>query len=88
MIVETNHPTFGPTRLTTTPIKMRGSKANQSCAPKLAPHTREVLRDLLGYHDQQIDALMESGAGMKRRTLKREDPSADGATIRSPARPE
>lgn len=30
MIVETNHPTFGPTRLTTTPMKMRGSKANRA----------------------------------------------------------
>lgn len=59
MIVETNHPTYGQIRLTTSPIKTRDSAASTSCAPKLAQHTREVLGELLGYSDQQIDALMD-----------------------------
>ena len=62
MIVETNHPTYGRLRLATSPIKTPGSAENTSCAPKLAQHTREVLSELLGYSDQQVDALISGDA--------------------------
>ena len=61
MIVETDHPTYGRLRLASSPIKTPGCTENTSCAPQLAQHTREVLRELLGYSDQQVDAVMSGG---------------------------
>ena len=61
MIVETDHPTYGRLRLASSPFKTPGSKENTSCAPMLAQHTREVLSELLGYSDQQVDALISGG---------------------------
>ena len=61
MIVETNHPTYGRLRLATSPFKTPGSAENTTCAPKLAQHTREVLSELLGYSEEQVDAMMSGG---------------------------
>jgi len=57
MIIETQHPTYGPIRLATTPVRTAGSEPCRSCAPSLSQDTAELLRDLLGYSDAQIESL-------------------------------
>lgn len=58
MIIETDHPIYGPLRLAASPIRTGERSAPSSCAPTLAEHTRELLRDLLGYSDHQIDVVL------------------------------
>ena len=58
MIMETDHPIDGPLRLAASPIRTGERSTPPSCAPTLAEHTRELLRDLLGYSDHQIDVVL------------------------------
>ncbi len=57
MIVETAHPTYGPTRLAATPVRTPGARPPATCGPELSQDTAALLRDLLGYSDVQIEAL-------------------------------
>lgn len=62
MIVETEHPTAGPTKAIGLPIKFSETPGGVRVpAPLFGQHTREVLREY-GYSDAEIDQLATQGA--------------------------
>jgi len=60
---EVEHPARGPVRVTATPFHLDGAPVHPAGpAPhRVGEHTREVLRELLGYSDARIDALVQQG---------------------------
>lgn len=63
MIAEIPHPTAGRIPMIKSPIKMSLTPAvDPTPPPLLGQHSREIMRDLLGYGDEQIDALAAQGA--------------------------
>jgi len=61
-IVEVEHPERGPYLTVGCPIKLSDSEVEVSRSPLLGEHTQEVLRDVLNYSDEEVAALVESGA--------------------------
>ena len=61
-IVEVDHPERGPYLTVGCPIKMSDSEVEVARAPLLGEHTQEVLREVLNYSDDDVAALIESGA--------------------------
>ena len=62
MIVEVDHPVAGHLKMAGVPIKMsetQGKVVNP--APLLGQHTHEVIKELLGYSDEEIKLLEEEG---------------------------
>ena len=58
MVVELEHPTLGTLSTLGTPVKPAGAPAFRPLPPPaLGEHTEPVLRDLLGYPSERIDAL-------------------------------
>ena len=61
-VFETNHRLFGSIKVPGYPAEFSETPANPGfTAPRLGEHTREVLRDIGGYSEQEIVALQESG---------------------------
>ena len=61
MLVEIDHPTAGRIRTSGNPIKT-GHEERFTPPPTLGQHTEEVLREVAGYTDAQIDALRAAQA--------------------------
>lgn len=62
MVVEVDQPGLGPVRQLGNPVKMSRTPADPTRpAPALGEHTEEALREA-GYSDEEIAALLESGA--------------------------
>jgi formyl-CoA transferase len=61
-VVEVDHPTRGTYLTVGNPIKLSDSIADVRRSPLLGEHTDEVLRDVLKYADQEIEAIKASGA--------------------------
>ncbi len=62
MVVEVEQPGLGPVRQLGNPVKMRRTPADPTRpAPALGEHTEQALREA-GYGDEEITALLESGA--------------------------
>ena len=61
-MVEVDHPTRGKYLSVGNPIKLSASPSEVERSPLLGEHTDEVLRDVLGYSDQEIAALKAAGA--------------------------
>jgi crotonobetainyl-CoA:carnitine CoA-transferase CaiB-like acyl-CoA transferase len=58
MVVDLDHPTLGALRTLGTPIKAAGEQPFRPLPPPgLGEHTDRVLRDLLSYAPERIDAL-------------------------------
>jgi crotonobetainyl-CoA:carnitine CoA-transferase CaiB-like acyl-CoA transferase len=57
MVVDVPHPTGGKIRLAGNPVKVPGIEESFMAPPELGGHTREVLKDLLGYSDTRIQQL-------------------------------
>jgi len=53
-IVEVDHPTRGKYLTVGNPIKLSDSPAEVRRSPLLGEHTEEILRDVLGYTDEEI----------------------------------
>jgi crotonobetainyl-CoA:carnitine CoA-transferase CaiB-like acyl-CoA transferase len=62
MIVEVEHPGFGPLREVRSPIRTAGEVRQPGRAPRLGEHTDSVLRERLGYAPATITALRRDGA--------------------------
>ncbi len=59
---EVEHPRLGKIRVLNTPFKFSETPAEVRSSPPLwGEHTREVLSDLLGYADDEIDRLLQEG---------------------------
>ena len=62
MVQEVDHTSAGQIPLTGFPYKLSRTPAELRLAPPcLGEHNREILVDLLGYSDQEVDALQEQG---------------------------
>ena len=67
-IVEVDHPTRGPYLTVGCPVKLSDSPAKVVRSPLLGEHTEEILRDVLGYEGDALEAVWASAAvGEKRR---------------------
>lgn len=56
------HPTLGPIRYTPSPMQFSAWQRPNEPAPMLGQHTREVLSDLLGYDNAEIERLVQDEA--------------------------
>ncbi|HYB69592.1 MAG TPA: CoA transferase [Candidatus Bathyarchaeia archaeon] len=61
MIVEVEHPEFGPLREVRSPVRTDGEIRFPTRAPRLGEHTDEILSDVLSYGDATIARLRASG---------------------------
>lgn len=63
MVAEADHPHLGPIRFPGRPIRF-GDQSDQRFAPPplLGQHTASVLKEVLGYNDNDIDRLVRDGA--------------------------
>ena len=62
IIVELDHPTAGKVRVPGFPVKMEKTPATYRIpAPQLGEQSAEILKEMLGYDDEQIEELRKSG---------------------------
>lgn len=61
MIVEVEHPDFGPLREVRSPVRTEGEIRHPARAPRLGEHTDQILREVLSYSDGTIARLRETG---------------------------
>ena len=61
-VVEVDHPTRGSYLTVGNPIKLSDSPAEVKRSPLLGEHCDEILRDVLGYSDEDIKSTWDSGA--------------------------
>ncbi|HEY0570971.1 MAG TPA: CoA transferase, partial [Enterovirga sp.] len=61
-IVEVDHPTRGKYLTVGNPIKLSDSPTEVTRSPLLGEHTDEILREVLGFNDNQVDQIRQSGA--------------------------
>ncbi len=61
-VVEVDHPERGPYLSVGCPIKMSDSPVKVERSPLLGEHTEEILRSVLGYSDEEVSRIAESGA--------------------------
>jgi formyl-CoA transferase len=61
-VVEVDHPTRGKYLSVGNPIKLSNSKTEVTRSPLLGEHTGEILKDVLGYTDNEIAEIENSGA--------------------------
>ncbi len=62
MYVELDHPQRGKWWNVGMPIKLSGSPAKIERSPLLGEHTDQVLREVLGYDEEKVGSLKQSGA--------------------------
>ena len=61
-IVEVDHPERGPNLTVGCPVKLSASPADVQRSPLLGEHNDEILRDVLGYDGEDLEAVWNSGA--------------------------
>jgi formyl-CoA transferase len=61
-VVEVDHPTRGKYLTVGNPVKMSDSVSEVRRSPLLGEHTDEILRDVLGYRDDELADIKSSGA--------------------------
>ena len=62
MVKEVEHPTCGPMKLVNTPVKYSHSEPSiRTPPPLLGEHTDDVLRNILGMNDKEIQSLKDEG---------------------------
>jgi len=61
MMVEIDQPYVGKMKMYGSPLKMSETPCGpRAHAPLLGEHTEEILKDTLGYSDEQINSLYEN----------------------------
>jgi formyl-CoA transferase len=61
-VVEVDHPTRGKYLTVGNPIKLSDSPADVKSSPLLGEHTDEILSQVLGLSDDEVEAAWASGA--------------------------
>ena len=61
-IVEVDHPTRGKYLTVGNPVKLSDSPSEVSRSPLLGEHTGEILQEVLGYSEEEVSGLRETGA--------------------------
>lgn len=61
-VVEVDHPERGKYRTVGNPIKLSNSPTEVTRSPLLGEHTDQILTDVLGYNESEIETLREAGA--------------------------
>jgi formyl-CoA transferase len=62
VLIDVPDPVLGSVRLVGPPFKMSGvPEPLTGAAPRLGEHSAEILREMLGYTDQQVTALQAEG---------------------------
>jgi formyl-CoA transferase len=61
-VVEIDHPTRGKYLTVGNPIKMSDSPTEVTRSPLLGEHTQEILREVLGFSESEIEEIEASGA--------------------------
>ena len=61
-IVEVDHPTRGKYLTVGNPVKLSDSPSEVVRSPLLGEHTEEILTQVLGYSDEELESIRESGA--------------------------
>ncbi|MCG8597792.1 MAG: formyl-CoA transferase [Kiloniellales bacterium] len=61
-IVEVDHPTRGTYLTVGNPIKLSDSPSEVIRSPLLGEHTEEILNEVLGYSDEEVERIRSSGA--------------------------
>lgn len=62
MVVEVDHPLCGPMSLVNTPVKFSDSQPRvRTPPPTLGQHTDEVLKEQLGYSEEEVQSLRTEG---------------------------
>ncbi|MEA2856584.1 MAG: formyl-CoA transferase [Methylobacteriaceae bacterium] len=61
-VVEVDHPKRGKYLSVGNPIKLSASPSEVTRSPLLGEHTEEILREVLGYNDNEVAAIRASGA--------------------------
>lgn len=62
MVTEVDHPSCGPMKLVSPPVKYSSSETSiKTPPPTLGQHTDEVLKSLLGMDQEQINELRSKG---------------------------
>jgi formyl-CoA transferase len=61
MIVEVEHPDFGPLKEVRSPVRTDGEIRQPARAPRLGEHTDQILREILSYGDGTIARLRATG---------------------------
>jgi crotonobetainyl-CoA:carnitine CoA-transferase CaiB-like acyl-CoA transferase len=62
MLVEIDHPHFGPLSQVRTAVKVQDAAEHLQPAPALGADTQDILRSILGYADEEIALLRQRGA--------------------------
>jgi formyl-CoA transferase len=60
-VVEVDHPERGPYLSVGCPVKLSNTEVVVERSPLLGEHSAEILADVLGYDEAEIEALQESG---------------------------
>ena len=61
-VVEVDHPARGKYLSVGNPVKLSESPSDVKRSPLLGEHTTEIMRDVLGYGDAEIEAARREGA--------------------------
>ena len=62
MLVEVEHPQRGSFKTVGCPLQLSDSPVEVKTSPQLGQHTEEILRELVGYGDKEIEAAQAEGA--------------------------
>ena len=62
IVAEVEHPERGRFKTVGCPLKLSDSPVEVTTSPRLGEHTGEILRDLVEYSDEEVEAARTEGA--------------------------
>ena len=62
IMVEVEHPERGTFKTIGCPLKLSDSPVEVTTSPRLGEHTEEILRELVGYGDKDVESARAEGA--------------------------